>query len=225
MDPMTIAETGPEGAPTFDRLHKCGVIPVVTIDRVEDALPLGEALLAGGIPCAEVTFRTAAAPAALNALAGALPHLLVGAGTVVTVEQARTAIDSGGRFVVSPGYDEDIVQWCLARDVPVLPGVMTPTEVMRAVRTGLDAVKFFPAEPAGGATALEAIGAAFPSVRFVPTGGIGPENLGSYLRLPAVIACGGSWLVSRGLIGAGDFGQITQLAGEAVQLVREVRGE
>ena len=224
---MTITETDPqpEEAPTLDRLHRCGVIPVVTIDRVEDALPLGEALLAGGIPCAEVTFRTPAAPAALSALSSGHPNLLVGAGTVVTVEQARTAIDSGGRFVVCPGYDEDIVQWCLARDVPVLPGVMTPTEVMRAVRTGLDTVKFFPAEAAGGVTALEAIGAAFPSVRFVPTGGIGPGNLGSYLRLPAVMACGGSWLVSRGLIATGDFKGITDLARRAGRIVQEVRGE
>lgn len=209
----------------FDRIGACGVLPVVTIDRAEDALPVGQALLEGGLPCVEVTFRTDAAQEALAALARRLPEMLVGAGTVLTVDQARAATESGGRFVVSPGFDDAVVEWCLGRDVAVLPGVMTPTEITRALRHGLDVLKFFPAEAAGGTGALETIGAAFPGVHFVPTGGIGTRNLESYLRLPTVIACGGSWPASRRLIADRDFDRIQRLSADAARIVQTVRDE
>jgi 2-dehydro-3-deoxyphosphogluconate aldolase/(4S)-4-hydroxy-2-oxoglutarate aldolase len=210
---------------TIERIRTCGVLPVVTIDRAEDALRLGEVLLAGGLGCAEVTLRTDAALGAIAAMTGSHPEMLVGAGTVLTVEQARSAIEAGGRFVVSPGFDEEVVEWCLARDVTVLPGVMTPTEIMKAVRHGLGVVKFFPAEPAGGTAALDAVGAAFPDMQFVPTGGIGAGNLESYLRLSMVAACGGSWLAGRHLIADGDFHRIELLVAEAADIVRRVRGD
>jgi 2-dehydro-3-deoxyphosphogluconate aldolase/(4S)-4-hydroxy-2-oxoglutarate aldolase len=207
----------------FDRIRDGRVLPVVTLDRAEDAVPVGRALLAGGLACIEITFRTDAASHAIASLSNRLPEMLVGAGTVLTVEQAQVAFDAGSRFVVSPGYDDDVVEWCLRRGIPVLPGVMTPTEITRALRHGLDLVKFFPAEAAGGAAAVAALGATFPAVRFVPTGGIDPENLERYLRLPMVAACGGSWITDRRLIAERDFDRIRRLTEEAVAVVAHVR--
>jgi len=207
----------------FDRIRGCGVLPVVTVDRPDDAARVGEALLAGGLSCAEITFRADAAPAAISAMSSRYPEMLVGAGTVLTVEQAHRAAEAGARFVVSPGYDDDVVDWCRSHAVPVLPGVMTPTEVSRAQRADIDWVKFFPAEPAGGMTTLTALSGVFGNVVFVPTGGIDASNLADYLRLPAVAACGGSWLVSRQLIAGGDFRLIERLTAEAVGIVRGVR--
>ncbi len=209
----------------FGQLGDVGLVPVVTIDRADRALGLGRALLAGGLPCAEVTFRTEAAPAAIEALASAFPEMLVGAGTVMTVEHAQMAIAAGGRFIVAPGFDGDIVDWCLAHEVPVAPGVMTPTEINMALRKGLGLVKFFPAEPAGGVRALTAIGAAYPDIEFMPTGGIDSDNLAAYLRLPMVSACGASWVAPRSLIANGDFGEIEHLAAAAVEVVRQARDE
>jgi len=220
---MSHREHDPDTDSVFEHIRECGVLPVVTLDHAEDALRVGEALLRGGLPCAEVTFRTDAGLAALAALADHLPELSVGAGTVLTVDQARRATEAGGRFVVSPGFDDDVVAWCRDHHIPTLPGVMTPTEVTRAVRSGLSWVKFFPAGAAGGPTTLEALSAPFPDVHFVPTGGIGPANLTAYLRVPAVAACGGSWLVGRSLVAGGDFAQIERLAAEAVAIVRRAR--
>jgi 2-dehydro-3-deoxyphosphogluconate aldolase/(4S)-4-hydroxy-2-oxoglutarate aldolase len=211
---MTVPET----------IGDLGLVPVVVIDRVDDAEPLGEALLAGGLPCAEITFRTDAAAAVIAAMADAFPELLVGAGTVLTVAQAEAAVAAGSRFIVAPGFDAAIVDWCLEHDVPVIPGAMTPTEVNLALGQGLDLVKFFPAEAAGGVNAVAAIGEAYPGIGFIPTGGIDSRNLAGYLRLPMVAACGGSWLVKRELIAAGDFGRIEQLTAAAVAVVRDVRG-
>ena len=199
----------------LDRLASARLVPVVVLERVDDAWPLGQALKAGGLPCAEVTFRTAAAEDAIRELSKE-PELLVGAGTIVNAEQADAAVAAGACFVVSPGFSAAVVRRCQALDVPVLPGVATPSEVIMAMDAGLDAVKFFPAETNGGVPALRAIAAPFRSMRFVPTGGVGPNNLADYLRVPAVLAVGGSWMVAPSLIAAGDFDEVTRLTAEAV---------
>lgn len=214
-----------DGSSVFDQLGDVGLVPVVTIDSADRALGLGAALLAGGLPCAEITFRTAAAPAAIAALTGAFPEMLVGAGTVMNIEQAQAAVAAGSRFIVTPGFDAEIVDWCLAHEVPVAPGVMTPTEINMAVRKGLRFLKFFPAEAAGGVAALAAIGAAYPDIEFMPTGGIDSDNLAAYLRLATVAACGGSWVAPRTSIATGDFGEIERLAAAAVDIVRRARAE
>lgn len=214
-----------DGSTVFERLADIGLVPVVTIDDADRALGLGAALLAGGLPCAEITFRTEAAPAAVAALTEAFPELLVGAGTVMSIEQAQVAVAAGSRFIVAPGFDADVVDWCLAHEVPVAPGVMTPTEINMAVRTGLRLLKFFPAEPAGGVAALAAIGAAYPDIGFMPTGGISSDNLAAYLRLPNVAACGASWVAPRTSIATGDFGEIERLAAAAAEIVRRARAE
>ncbi len=206
-------------------LGRLGIIPVVKIERAEDALPLGEALLAGGLPCAEITFRTAAAAAAIQSLSSACPELLLGAGTVLTIEQAEAAVRAGARFVVAPGFDPDLVDWCQAHGVPVLPGVATASEIGAALKKGLKVLKFFPSEALGGAAMLKALSGPFPGVKYVPTGGIGPANLASYLALPFVHACGGSWMVESKLIAGGKFDEITRLAAEACSIVRQARPE
>ncbi len=200
------------------------MLPVITVDRADDAVRVGEALLAGELECAEITFRTHTAPAAILAVATRFPDMLVGAGTVLTLEQADRAVGAGARFVVSPGYDDEVVGWCQSHHIPVIPGVMTPTEVSRAVRQGVDWVKFFPAESAGGVGAVASLSGVFQDLAFVPTGGVDASNLADYLRLPSVAACGGSWMVSRRMIADGDFGSIERSTREAVAIVRSIRG-
>lgn len=204
-------------------LYGLGIIPVVEIESAESALALGKALLAGGLPCAEITFRTAAAEEAIRRLKAGLPELMVGAGTVLTVEQAERAVQAGAGFVVSPGFDPEIVDWCLAQQIPVIPGAVTPTEIMMALRKGVRLLKFFPAETLGGVAAMKALSAPFKDVRFVPTGGIEPGNFETYLKAPFIAACGGTWLVKKNIIAAGDFNTITRLASEARAVVRRVR--
>jgi 2-dehydro-3-deoxyphosphogluconate aldolase / (4S)-4-hydroxy-2-oxoglutarate aldolase len=206
-----------------ERLRQIGIIPVVSIPEVRHALPLAEALLAGGLPCAEITFRTAAAAEAIGQIKKHLPDLLVGAGTVLSVEQADMALGEGAEFIVSPGTNPLVVEHCLNRRVPIFPGVCTPTEIELALSKGVEVLKFFPAEPAGGIKFLQAVCAPYAQVSFIPTGGIDPKNLGSYLALPQVVACGGSWMVKPELIKAGEYERIQQLANEAVALVRELR--
>lgn len=205
------------------QLGNLGVVPVIAIDDAAAAPHLGQALLAGHLPCAEITFRTAAAAAAIHAMTTTCPDMLVGAGTVLTVPQAETAVSAGAKFIVTPGFDAAVVDWCLAHDIPVIPGVMTPTEINMALNKGLTILKFFPAEAAGGVKTLKAIGGPYGHVKFIPTGGISPTNLIDYLRLPLVHACGGSWLVSKQLIAAGEFDTITRLTQEAMALVKQVR--
>lgn len=209
---------------TFVQLGKLGIIPVVEIQEVATALPLAQALLTGGLPCAEITFRTTAAAAALQAITTAFPAMWAGAGTILTVEQAETAVFAGAKFIVSPGFDTAVVEWCLAHGVPVIPGVMTPTEINLALNKGLTLLKFFPAEAAGGTKTLQAISSPYRGVKFIPTGGIIPQNLTDYLRLPMVHACGGSWLVSSLLVASSSFVTIIRLAQEAVTIVKSVRG-
>jgi 2-dehydro-3-deoxyphosphogluconate aldolase/(4S)-4-hydroxy-2-oxoglutarate aldolase len=201
-----------------------GIVPVVRLEQPAEGVLLARALLAGGLPCAEVTFRTQAAADAIRQMTAAVPEVVVGAGTVVSVDQARQALEAGAKFIVSPGFSQKVVVWCLQEGVPILPGVATPSDILQALDHGLTLLKFFPAEALGGIAMLKAIAAPFGGVRFVPTGGITAANLGAYLKLPAVIAVGGSWLVAPTLIAAGKFDEITRLTQEAVSAVRLARG-
>ncbi|NDJ78772.1 MAG: bifunctional 4-hydroxy-2-oxoglutarate aldolase/2-dehydro-3-deoxy-phosphogluconate aldolase [Chloroflexi bacterium] len=207
------------------QLGRFGLIPVVAIDDANDAARLGEALLAGGLPCAEITFRTAAAAEAMHAISTAYPEMLLGAGTVLTIEQAQRAVEAGARFIVAPGFDVRVVDWCLEHEVPVTPGVVTPTEISAALAKGLHVLKFFPAEAMGGIPTLKAVSGPFGGVKFIPTGGINAANLADYLRLPVVHACGGSWIVKKQLIADGAFDTITQLVQAALAIVRAARGQ
>ena len=200
------------------------LIPVVVIDDPAAAPALGEALVAGGLPTAEITFRTTAAPQAIAALAQR-DDLIVGAGTVLTTEQVDLAVDSGAQYVVSPGLSTAVVERCRERKVLALPGAVTATEVQAALALGLEAVKFFPAGTSGGPAAIKALAAPFPDLSFVPTGGVSAQNLADYLAVPAVKAVGGSWMVPRNLIQEQATDQITELVTEAVQLVRDIDGK
>ncbi len=198
------------------RLGEARVLPVVELDTSEVALPLARALVAGGLPVAEITFRTEAAADSIGILRERIPEMLVGAGTVLGIEQVDLAVRAGSQFAVTPGFNPAVVEACLERGLPILPGVNNPTGVEQAMGFGLEAVKFFPAEASGGVPFLKALSGPYPSIRFLPTGGIGPANFGNYLALPNVLACGGSWLVSPALVRASRFDEITRLAGEAV---------
>lgn len=199
------------------------VVPVVVIDKAAEARPLGEALAAGGLNCMEITFRTAAAAEAIRA-ASQLPGMLVGAGTVLNVETVKRAIDAGSRFIVSPGFNPKVVDYCIQNRIPVTPGIATPTEIEMALDAGLDVVKFFPADALGGCKTLKAIAAPYGMMKFMPTGGITQQNLADYLKLPCVLACGGSWMVAKDLIAARNFATITELAKAARDLALSVCG-
>jgi 2-dehydro-3-deoxyphosphogluconate aldolase/(4S)-4-hydroxy-2-oxoglutarate aldolase len=207
------------------RLRQLGIIPVVSLDRVEAAIPLAEALLNGGLPCAEITFRTAAAEQSIRAISRAFPEILVGAGTVLSEEQAERAVHAGAKFIVAPGFSSVVVNFCQARNLPVFPGVCTPTDIMLALDAELTMLKFFPADAFGGLKTLKALSAPFPQVEFIPTGGISAANLEEYLSFKKVMACGGSWMVKSELINQGKFDEIKRLTEEAVALKRRVRPE
>jgi len=206
------------------KIGEIGIIPVVVLDDAKDAEPLAKALIEGGLPCAEVTFRTAAAEEVIRKMATAYPDLFVGAGTVLTVEQVNRAVNAGAKFIVSPGLNPEVVKYCVQRGIPVCPGTCTPSEVEQALALGLDTVKFFPAEPAGGLGFIKAIAAPYTTVKFMPTGGISAKNVREYLAYDKILACGGSWMVKKDLVKAGDFEKITQLVREAADIVKEVRG-
>jgi len=208
----------------FEKFSKIGIIPVVVLEDAKDAEPLGKALMEGGLPCAEVTFRTAAAEEAIKIMTEKFPDMLVGAGTVLTTEQADSAIAAGAKFIVSPGLNPDGVAHCVKKGIPVTPGTCTPTDVEKALTFGLDVVKFFPAEPAGGLDFIKAIAAPYVGVKFMPTGGINANNVRDYLKYDRIIACGGSWMVKGDLIKAGDFEKIKELTAEAAGIVKEIRG-
>ena len=209
----------------IEKISAMGVVPVVAIENASDAVRLGEALIEGGLPCAEITFRTAAAASAIRTLCNSHPGILVGAGTVLTKSDAETAVDAGASFVVTPGFDGDLVDWCLGKRIPVIPGVMTPTDINAAINRKLNVLKFFPAEAAGGIKTLKAISGPYGNIKFVPTGGITLGNLEEYLSLPNVVACGGSWLVKKDQISSGEFDTIESLVREAVQLVDRIRSK
>ena len=209
----------------IEKITAMGVIPVVAIENAADAARLGDALIEGGLPCAEITFRTAAAASAIRTLCNSHPGILVGAGTVLTKSDAEIAVDAGASFVVTPGFDGGLVDWCLDKSVPVIPGVMTPTDINAAINKKLKVLKFFPAEAAGGIKTLKAISGPYGNIQFVPTGGITLGNLEEYLSLPNVVACGGCWLVKKDQISRGEFDAIETLVREAVQLVDHIRGK
>ena len=198
------------------------VVPVISIEQAADAPELGDALAAGGLPIAEITFRTDAAEQAIRLLT-ARSDLLVGAGTVLTVDTAQRAVDAGAKFIVSPGFNPKVVSWCVKAGVAITPGTATPTDIEMALDHGLTVVKFFPVEQLGGLSMLKAIAAPYGMVRFMPTGGIGPENLAEYLTFPKVIACGGSWMATKELIAARSFDQITELTRHAAEIARKSR--
>jgi 2-dehydro-3-deoxyphosphogluconate aldolase/(4S)-4-hydroxy-2-oxoglutarate aldolase len=204
------------------RLRQYRLIPVIVIDDPKAAPALGRALCAGGLPCAEVTFRTPGARASIERLVAECPEVLVGAGTVLTRGQAMEAEKAGARFIVSPGFGPAVVDYCLERGIPVFPGVATPTEIELAMSRGLRVLKFFPAEPLGGIKYLKAISAPYGSVEFIPTGGIGLLNLAAYLQLPCVVACGGSWIAPPERIADGDFDWIEKAVRGAVELIEEM---
>lgn len=203
---------------TLDDLCAARLVPVVVLDDVANANLLAAALVAGGLPVAEVTFRTAAAEDSIRVMS-ARGDILVGAGTVLTAGQVDLAVAAGASYIVSPGLSRSVVERCQEHGVLALPGAVTATEVQAALELGLTTVKFFPAGTSGGAPAIAAMSAPFSGVRFVPTGGIGPANLHEYLALPAVVAVGGSWMVPRAMVAAGDFAQITRLTADAVALL------
>ena len=202
------------------KLEEKKLVPVVKLDRAEDAKPLGEALCMGGLPVAEVTFRTEAAEESIRRMRKEFPEMLVGAGTVVTVEQAKRAQDAGASFLVSPGIKSDVVEYALKNQIPVFPGACTPSEVMTAQSYGLEVVKFFPAKQYGGLATIKALAAPFPGMRFMPTGGVTADNVLEFLAFDRIIACGGSWMVKDALIKAGRFDEIVRLTQEAVSLVK-----
>jgi len=207
----------------FDQIGRLKLIPVVSIDNAEDAGPLGDALSAGRLPIVEVTFRTSAAQSAIRTLCSR-GDLLVGAGTVLSVEMAQRARDAGATFAVSPGLNPKVVEWCLKNSLPIIPGAVTATEIEAALELGIKVMKFSPSEPMGGIKAMQLLGGPYPMIRFVPTGGVGPDNLQSYLRTSNVLACGGSWMAPRDMIKSQEFGKITELVRSAVDQVSKTNG-
>lgn len=206
-----------------EKFQKFGVVPVVVLEDTKDAVPLAKALVEGGLPCAEVTFRTEAAEESIRLMAEQFPEMLVGAGTVLTTEQVDAAVGAGAKFIVSPGFDPKIVDYCLEKDIPVFPGCITPSEVAQAVKRGLKVVKFFPAEPAGGLKYIRAIAAPYTMMKFMPTGGINPQNVREYLAYDRIAACGGSWMVKNTMIENNEFDRIEELVKEAIEIVKESR--
>lgn len=201
------------------KLGRIGIVPVVALDNAADALPLGKALMAGGIPCAEVTFRTAAAEESIRTLTSEIPEMLVGAGTVLSTEQVDRAVAAGAKFIVSPGLNPKVVEYCVNKNIPIVPGCANPSDIEVALGFGLEVVKFFPAEAAGGIAMIKAMSAPYGAIKFMPTGGINSGNINSYLGFNKVIACGGSWMVDKKLVAAGNFEEITRLSREAVETI------
>lgn len=207
------------------KIQEIGIVPVVVLNDAKDAAPLAKALCEGGLPCAEVTFRTDAAEESIRIMSEQFPDMLVGAGTVLTTEQVDRAVAAGAKFIVSPGLNPRIVKYCVEKGILITPGCCNPSDVEQALENGLKVVKFFPAEPAGGLKMIKAMAAPYVGVKFMPTGGINQNNVRDYLAYDRIIACGGSWMVKGNLIDAGDFEKIKELTKEAVEIVKESRGK
>ncbi|NLO09999.1 MAG: bifunctional 4-hydroxy-2-oxoglutarate aldolase/2-dehydro-3-deoxy-phosphogluconate aldolase [Clostridiales bacterium] len=203
----------------LSKIQMMGIVPVIKLDDAKDAVPLAKALCDGGLPCAEVTFRTAAAEESIRLMREAFPDMLIGAGTVLTTEQVDKAVNAGATFMVSPGLNPKVVSYCVERNIPITPGCSTPSDIEAAIELGLEVVKFFPAEAAGGLPMIKAMAAPYVNMKFMPTGGVNATNLTSYLDFPKIIACGGSWMVKDDLVKAGDFDKITELTKEAVTMM------
>ncbi|QSX09194.1 bifunctional 4-hydroxy-2-oxoglutarate aldolase/2-dehydro-3-deoxy-phosphogluconate aldolase [Alkalibacter rhizosphaerae] len=199
------------------KIQQIGIVPVVKLDRVEDALPLAKALMEGGLPCAEVTFRTDAAKDSIKVMSDTYPEMLIGAGTVLTKQQVDDAVEAGATFIVSPGLNPEIVKYCVDKGILIVPGCSNPSDVEQAISFGLDVVKFFPAEASGGLAMIKAMAAPYVNMKFMPTGGVNEKNLKSYLDFPKIVACGGSWMVSADLINEGKFDEIKKITKKAVQ--------
>lgn len=206
-----------------EQFYDYAVVPVVVLDDAEDAAPLAEALVKGGLPCAEVTFRTEAAEESIRIMSEKYPEMLVGAGTVLTTEQVDRAVAAGAKFIVSPGFDPEIVDYCMEKNIPVFPGCVSPSEVAQAVKRGLKVVKFFPAEQAGGLAMLKAMAAPYTMLKFIPTGGINTKNLKEYLGFSKILCCGGSWMVKGDMIKNKEFDKITEMTREATELAAAAR--
>lgn len=207
----------------IEKISAFGIIPVVALEDAKDAAPLAKALIEGGLPCAEVTFRTDAAEESIKIMTYEYPDMFVGAGTVLTIEQVDRAVAAGAKFIVSPGFDSEIVDYCLSKEISIFPGCITPSEVAQAVKRGLKVLKFFPAEQFGGVAAIKAIAAPYVGVKFMPTGGINAKNLENYLSCDKIVACGGSWMVKDHLIEEGRFDKIKAMTEEAVRLAAKIR--
>lgn len=207
------------------KLQETGIVPVVVLDDAKDAEPLAKALCDGGLPCAEVTFRTPAAEESIRIMTEKFPDMFVGAGTVLTTEQVDRAVAAGAKFIVSPGLNPKIVKYCVEKGITITPGCANPSDVEQALEYGLNVVKFFPAEQAGGLAYIKAIAAPYVDVKFMPTGGINPQNVKDYLAYDRIVACGGSWMVKGDLIKSGNFEKITELVREAVEIAKESRGK
>lgn len=206
-----------------ERFYDYAVVPVVVLNNADDAVPLADALIKGGLPCAEVTFRTDAAEESIRRICESFPDMLVGAGTVLTTEQVERAYKAGAKFIVSPGFDPEIIDYCISIGLPVLPGCITPSEIAQAVKRGLKVVKFFPAEQSGGVAMIKAMAAPYSMVKFMPTGGISTKNLADYLSCDKILCCGGSWMVKEALIKSGSFDKITDMTKEATALASSIR--
>ena len=205
------------------RMRTCGIVPVVVLENADDAVDTAKAMLNGGVDVMEITFRTAAAPESIRRVAAEVPGMLVGAGTVVTLDQCKQAVECGAKFIVAPGYDEEVVSWCCENNVPVTPGCVTPTEIMMALKHGIKVIKFFPANVYGGLTALKSLAGPFGGVKFIPTGGVGPANLAEFSAASQVHAVGGSWVCPKGDITARNFDKIETLCREARQVIESTR--
>ena len=208
----------------LEKLGQYGIVPVVVLNDSKDAAPLADALCDGGLACAEVTFRTEAAADSIRIMTEKHPEMLVGAGTVLTTKQVDEAVEAGAKFIVSPGLNPTIVKYCIEKNIPITPGVATPSEMEQAIELGLNLVKFFPAEPSGGLAMINAVAAPYTMLKFMPTGGINPNNVKDYLNSDKIFACGGSWMVKGNLINDGNFDKIKELTKEAVNIVKEIRG-
>ena len=209
---------------TVDQVAACGVVPVVVLEDAEQAVPTAKALLAGGINAMEITFRTAAARDSIARVAAEVPEMIVGAGTVINVNQLHQAVEAGAKFIVSPGSAEDVIAEAIKLNVPITPGVVTPSEIMMGLKLGLKVFKFFPAESFGGLKTIKALCGPFPQIRFIPTGGINQGNAAEYFKNPKIVAVGGSWMVTKDMVAAGDFAGITEKSAAATALYKEIRG-
>ncbi len=208
----------------LEKIEQMGIVPVVVLHDSKDAKPLAEALCQGGLPCAEVTFRTEAAEESIRIMKTAFPKMIIGAGTILTIEQVKRAVNAGAEFIVSPGFDQEIVDYCITEGITVIPGTITPSEVAQAVKAGLAVVKFFPAEQAGGLKMIQSLAAPYHMVKFMPTGGLNPQNVKDYLGYEKIVACGGSWMVADALINTQNFGDIERMTKEAVAIRKQIRG-
>ena len=209
----------------LERIQEIGIVPVVVLNDAKDAEPLAQALCNGGLPCAEVTFRTDAAEESIRIMSEKFPNMLIGAGTVLTTDQVDRAVAAGAKFIVSPGLNPRIVKYCVEKGILITPGCTNPSDIEQALENGLEVVKFFPAEPAGGLNMIKAMAAPYVGVKFMPTGGINATNVREYLAYDRILACGGSWMVKGSLVDAGEFDKIEELTREAVEIVKESRGK